>query len=121
MDDDEYKVRYGAKFPKTTRPVVYDKDISNNATNVAWAKAEAVHTSKIADYQLFAAAKREAWKFILAVIEDTWVREFCDLVTLYTVVSLSRLLDHLQVLYSGLHALDVLALQNEMQKYNQDM
>ena len=35
MDDDEYKVRYGAKFPKTTRPVVYDKDISNNATNVA--------------------------------------------------------------------------------------
>ena len=34
MDKDDYKLRYGAKFPKTTRPSVYDEDISDNATNV---------------------------------------------------------------------------------------
>ena len=50
MDKDDYKVRYGAKFPKTTRPAVYNKDISNNATNVVRAKAEAVHMAKVADY-----------------------------------------------------------------------
>ena len=55
MEEDGYKVRYGAKFPKTTRPAVYDEDISNNATNVVRAKVEAVHTSKIADYELFPA------------------------------------------------------------------
>ena len=50
MDKDYYKVLYGAKFPKTTRPSVYDKDISNNSTNVVQAKAKAVYTTKIADY-----------------------------------------------------------------------
>ena len=50
MDEDDCKVRYGANFPKTTRPTVYNEDISNNTTNVVQAKAEAVHVDKIADY-----------------------------------------------------------------------
>ena len=33
-EKDDYRVRYGANFPKTTRPAVYNKDISNNAKNV---------------------------------------------------------------------------------------
>ena len=121
MDEDDCKVRYGANFPKTTRPTVYNEDISNNTTNVVQAKAEAVHTSKIADYQFFATAKRETRDFILAVIEDTWVRELREPVTLYTAVSPSGLLSHLQVLCDGLHALDMLALKNYMQNYHQDM
>ena len=71
-----------------------------------------VHTSKIADYQLLAATKRETRNFILAVIEDTWVRKLREPVTLYTAISPSWLLVHLQVLRVGLHGLDVLALQN---------
>ena len=118
MDEDDYEVGYGAKFPMTTKPAVYDEDIPNNSTNVVRSKAEAVHTAKIADYQLFAAAERENRVFILAVIEDTWVCEFREPVTLYTAVSLSALLYHLQVLCDGLHALDVLELQNEMQQYH---
>ena len=112
MDEDDYKVRYGAKFPNTTRPAIYNKCISNKSTNLVRAKAEAVHTAKIVDYQLFAAAKRETRDFIPAVIKDTWVCELCDPVTLYTAVSLSGLLSHLQVLCGGLHSLDVLALKN---------
>ena len=121
MDEDDYKVRYGAKFPKTTRPVIYNEDISNNATNVVQAKAEAVHTAKITDYQVFSAAERETRYFILAVIEDTWVRKFREPVTLYTAVSPSGLLARLQVFCGGLHALDVLALKNKIQDYYQDM
>ena len=47
MYKDDYKARYRAKFPTTTKPTVYDKDIPNNATNVVRAKAEAVHTYKL--------------------------------------------------------------------------
>ena len=114
-------MRYGAKFPKNTRPAVSDEDISNNVTNVVRSKAEAVHTAKIADYQLFSAAECENWDFIPAVIEDTWVRELREPVTLYTFLSPSGLLAHLKVLRIGLHAIDVLALQNKMQHYNQNM
>ena len=71
MDEDDYKVRYFAKLPKTTRPAVYNKYISNNVMNVDRSKAKAVHTAKIADYPLFVAAERETRNFILAVIEDT--------------------------------------------------
>ena len=42
--------------------------------------------AKISDYQLFAAAERETREFILAVVDETWVRKLCDPVTLYTAV-----------------------------------
>ena len=50
VDEDNYKVLYCSKFPTITKPVVYDNDIPNNATNVDRAKAEAVHAAKIVDY-----------------------------------------------------------------------
>ena len=37
MDEDDYKVRYGAKFPTNINSSVYDKDIPNNATYVVQA------------------------------------------------------------------------------------
>ena len=39
-------------------------------------------------------------------------------ITLYTATSLSGLLANLQVLFSGLHALDVLALKNDLHHYH---
>ena len=42
-------------------------------------------------------------------------------VTLYTVVSPSELLAHLNNLCGGLHDIDVLSLKNEMQHYYMDM
>ena len=49
MDKEDYKVRYCAKFTKTTRTAVYNKEISSNATNMVRERVEAVHTAKIAD------------------------------------------------------------------------
>ena len=57
--EEDYKQHYCTKSPTPTRHTVYDEAIPNNTTNVAQPKAEAVPTSKIADDQLFAAAKRE--------------------------------------------------------------
>ena len=59
--------------------------------------------------------------FILVVVEDTWVHKLRESITLYTAVLPSELLSHLQVLCGGLHALDVIALQNEINHYLQDM
>ena len=112
MDEDNYKQWYRAKLPMTTKPAIYDETIPNNAMNVVQAKAEAICLAKIADYLLFTAAKHETHDFILAVVEDTWVRKFRELITFCTVVAPSELLDHLQTLFGGLHAINVLALQN---------
>ena len=67
---------------------------------------------KNVDCQLFAADERETRGFILLVLEDTWVRELCEPVAFYTAVAPSEILNHLQKLCGGLHALDVLLLQN---------
>ena len=85
--------------------------ILKNNTNVVRAKAEAVNTSIIADSLLFAASKRETRDFILTVVENTWVRKLHGSVTFYTAVAPYELLDHLNNLCGGLHAINVLAPQ----------
>ena len=121
MDKENYKQRYLAKFTTPTKPSVYNLKIPNSATNLVRAKAEAVHTAKIVDCLLFAVAECETRDFILMVVEDTWLRKLCDPVTLYTTVVPYELLDHLQTLCGGLHSLDLLALQNEIQHYSLEM
>ena len=58
LEEDDYKYQYRSKLPTPTNPAAYDEMIPKNATNAVRAKAEAFHTAKIADYLLFAAAKR---------------------------------------------------------------
>ena len=112
MDEENYKQRYFAKFPTPTKFVIYDENILNNATNMAWSnsKDKFIHTAKIAVYQLIAAAKRETRDFILAAVDDKWVCKLCEPVTFYTVMAPSELLGHLQKLCGGLHDLNVLEL-----------
>ena len=94
-----------------TKLAVYDEMVLNNSTNVVRAKAKSIHTAKIAYYLIFATAKRETRDFILAVVDNTWVRKLREPVTLYTDVAPSKLLDHLQNLYGALRALGVLSLK----------
>ena len=121
MDDEDYEHPYRAKFHTPTKPAVYDETIPNNATNVAQSKAKDFHTAKIAVYPLFAAAERKTRDFILAVVVDTWVRKLRETITFYTAMSPLDLLNRLQTLFGGLHALYLLALQNEMQHCHLDM
>ena len=115
LDKDDYKQRYCANLPKPTNPAVYNETIPKNATNVVHSKVKAIHTAKIVSYLLFVAAKIETCDFILAVIEDRGVRHLQEPITFYTAVSPFKLLAHLQTVCGCLHALDVLALKNEMQ------
>ena len=60
-------------------------------------------------------------KFILIVVEDTWVRELRNPDIFYTAVKPRDLLKHPQAMCVGLHATNVLNLQNKMQTYHEDM
>ena len=71
-------------------------------------------------YKLFAKAKLEARALILCAVDETWVLELKDEETLFTQVAPRQLLDHLQSIYDGLHAIDILALHNKMQEYHKD-
>ena len=121
MDEDTYRARHGAKFPTPSRPTIYDVNTLIDTSNVVRVRREAAHTAKKEDYRLFTATKRESSKFILAVVEDTWVGELRDPDLFYTAVKPRDLLKHLQAMCVGLHATDVLNLQNEMQTYYEYM
>ena len=55
---------------------------------------------------------------MLAVVADTWVCELWDMDSLYTEVGPEDLFAHLQSGCTGRHALNLLALHNEMQRYH---
>ena len=75
----------------------YDAKIDNDDTAVGCARTEAAHKAKRADRATYKTAWRETVRretarqetalFILAVVEDTWVRELRDTETLYTDVT----------------------------------
>ena len=70
-----YITRYGAAFPKPTRVGSYDASIDDSATAVFRARTEAAHKAKRADPATYETARRETAQFILAVVDDTWVRD----------------------------------------------
>ena len=120
MLDTAYTARYTKTFPVPGRISHYDSTIADDAKQGARAKAESKHNVKKADYNMYLSACRETIKFILAIVEDTWVRELRDPDIFYAAVLPRNLLDHLQLSCGGLHVLDVLALQNDMQRFHLD-
>ena len=113
-----YVARYGKAFPEPTRVGAYDKNIDDDATAAIRARSEAAHKSKRADRATYETARRETAQFVLTVVADTWVRKLRDSDSLYTEVSPKEIFAHLQTGCTGRHALDLLALHNEMQRYH---
>ena len=70
--------------------------------------------ARVNNYKMFDKAKLKACVLILHAVDETWVIELKDEETLFTQVNPRQLLYHLQSICGGLHAIDVLALQNKM-------
>ena len=113
-----YFARYSEAFPEPKRVRAYDLEIDDDATAVVRARQEAAHKARRADLATFETARRETTQFVLAVVADTWVRELRYPDTIYTEVAPQYLFSHLQAGCTGRHALDLLALHNEMQRYH---
>ena len=53
MDKTDYSERFGAPLPRPKLPAIYDESIANGATGVIRAKAEAIHCTRITDWDEF--------------------------------------------------------------------
>ena len=110
----------GVAFPSPARPALYDPRIVDDDKTAVVCKKEITWRARVADYKIFSKAKLEERAFILHAVDETWVLELKDEETLFNAVSPKKLLTHLQTICGVLHAIDVLALQNEMQEYHVD-
>ena len=106
------------EFFEPSRVGAYDTTVENDATAVVCARTEEVYKDNLANSGTYKTVQRETAQFILAVVEDTWVRELQETETFYTDVTPKTLLIHLQAGCTGRHALCLLALHNEMQRYH---
>jgi hypothetical protein len=113
-----YKRKYGRAFVIPTRLGAYDTTIAKDATAVTRSRAETEHRARRKDYTTYETARREARLFIQAVVEDTWIRALRDPDTLYVDVAPADFLEHLHKSSGGRHAIDMVALSNEMQRYH---
>ena len=107
-----YVVRYGSTFPKTARVGAYNPSIDDNAIAVVRAHTEAAQKAKRTYRATYETVRQKMAQFVIAVVADTWIREFQDTETIYTKVAPKDLLSHLQLRCTGRHALDLLALHN---------
>ena len=73
---------------------------------------------KRANRATYKIAQQETAQLILAVVDNTWVRELRNTKTLYTNIAPKVLLSNLQAGCTGRHALNLLALHNKMQRYH---
>ena len=121
LSNAKYKKRHDNKpFPAyLTRPKAYP-EVAATATVGKRAEAEATHKAKVKDWEIFDCAQREVRTFIIATVEDTWIREHHDPVTMYSYVSPCTLLDRLCGSCTGHHSLDVLVLQNSIHTMHKD-
>ena len=99
---------------------MYDLMITDDDKPAVVRKKDITWKARVNDYKLFAKAKLEARALILHEVDETWVLKLKYKETLFTQVTPRQLLDHLQSICGGLHAIDVLTLQNEMQEYHTD-
>ena len=114
MDKANYTDCLGALFPHPNRPEIYNKLIADGATGVIFAKAKAIHCARIADWDTFKAVEREAWSFIIDAFDEAWYSKLCEAFTFYARVMTRQMLEYLQCICVGNHAIEILDLQDKM-------
>ena len=114
----EYTTKYGVTIPTPKRPAIYDATITKDTVSFERAKKEITWKVKSAHYDVKHIAIRCARKFIIAVVEDTWICELRDLILRYNDAAPRAIMLHLTTTCLGIHTLDVLTLPNAMQKYH---
>ena len=116
-EDAAYATEYGKSFPCTELPGIYASDIDTTKdASLDSRKKEAVHKARIADWEIYDVAKSEANRFIVRVVADVWISPPSKGgPTFYAKRKTKKLLDQLQVICTGHHAIYLLTLQDEMQ------
>ena len=65
-------------------------------------------------------AEHSCCTFIIDAVEDTWIHELRNVQTIYANITTKALIDHLQLLCSGIHTLKVVDLISKIITYYGD-
>ena len=98
----------------TTTPLVMMQRL------VSVQRGKAKHKARLDDWKIFDCAQWEVCTFIIACVEDTWIRELQDPITGCAYVAPRVIMMHLWKLCNGLHSIDILALRTSMLTLHQD-
>ena len=112
----EYTTRYNRVFQRPTRPAVYDDTISDGPVTNSVRKAEAKWRAKIHDWELYDVAEDESRRFIMDSVNEVWIAELKQKVTVYAEVTAYEMLEHLRKICVGTHEIDILDLQDKMRE-----
>jgi hypothetical protein len=102
------------------RPVwlpLYDDSITDNATTVIRAQAEAAHKAPLNNYASYKRAEHGASKFLRETIDEVWFKDLKDANTFYTKMSALEIISFLDANSGGLHAIDMISLHTNMHQY----
>ena len=114
----EYKSKCGVSFPTPKSPVIYYATITKDTIPFERSKKEITWKVTRADYDVYNTAIRCTRNFIIALVEDTWIREFRDPISRYNDDAPRAIMLHLTTTCVRTHAIDVLTLQNAMRQYH---
>ena len=119
LPDANYKARHNGKsFPAyQNRPGAYTRLAS---AAIVGERVEKEATHKVEDWKIFDCAQRKVRAFIIASVEDTWICEHHNPITVYIYVAPRTLLNRLWGSCTGLHSLDVLAIRDSLRTMYKD-
>ena len=96
QDPKTYTADYTTAFLYPRKHAIYDVPVRDGEKAQMHARKEAIHKARICDFTTYEAVECKMGKFILSVIEDTWVHKLRRDKNYYTLVTAGQLLDHLQ-------------------------
>ena len=115
--DTIYTAARGAAFARPANPGPYDLTIPDAATPVVRNQMEAAHMVLINDFNTFEAAEEGIKAFLLANIDETWLKPLRDATTFFNNVTAYTMLEFLRTNSGGLHDVDLATLPSDMLHY----
>ena len=112
-----YAAARGGAFVRPANPGPYDLAIPDDATPVVRNRMEAAHTVLINDFNTFEAAEEGIKAFLLANIDETWLKPLRDATTFYNNVTAYTMLEFLHTNSGGLNVVDLATLPSDMLQY----
>ena len=115
--DTTYAAASGGAFARPANPGPYDLTIPDAATPVVRNRMDSAHMVLINDFNTFEAAKEGIKAFLLANIDETWLKPLRDATTFFNNVTAYTMLEFLRTNSGGLHDVDLATLPSDMLHY----
>ena len=115
-------MKHGSLFPRPKRPKIFDETIDGSLpVTIATKKREVAHALLQTNWAVYNKAERESGRFILKVVNHVWLSEVLKgSPTYFSDVLAKTMLENLQEVCLCNHKIDILVLQDEMNKMHNE-